>query len=332
MFIKELYDQDVLRIETERPPIFRESNIGWPSEALVTLGDFSVGECSRSLFYKALGIPYSNKMGVRIRRICDSGIMYEHKLIAQFKRMNKHLVDQARIEYAMPDTQNEVILSGKLDAIIKDDGTIKGVEIKSIDGFKAGKIFGEGIRAVSPLPAPNNLMQAMLYKYEANRTLIEGHEVKEMILLYVNRGSGTTMFFIVDIDKEGYPVVTPISMEGRKHAVVRLADHPGYDALLAHSAVATSDQSRHAELKININSIFNKFDTTYSYIRERELPPKDYKLAYTIEEAEKQYHCGRLSKIKLNKIAKGEPIGDARCAYCNYRVKCASDDGVKLKT
>lgn len=329
MFIKELYNIDVKRITGERPPLFREENVAWPSESLADLGPFQVGECSRSLFYKALGIPYTDKMPVRVRRICDAGIMYEDKLIQQFKDNKMYLDEQCRIEYKMPNTANEVIFSGKIDVIINDGGIIKGIEIKSVDGYKAGKIFGE--KGSQPLPAPNNLMQAMGYKFHAKDHEINGHKVDEIYLMYVNRGSGCTMFFKVDLDEEGWPIITPITMEGVVRPTIRLKDVPSYKDLLDHSTASKSTDSALAELRINIYDIFAKFDTSYSYIRSESLPPRDYSFLYDDDELEKQLKCGRISKIKYNKHKKGEQCGDMKCSFCNYRTKCMADSGIRLK-
>jgi len=330
MFIKEFYDADVKRINEERPPLYREQNVGWPSESLVTLGSFAVGECRRSLFYKSLGVPYTDKMPVYVRRICDVGNRVEDVLINQFKEAKMYLADQVRIEFKMPNTKNEVIFSGKIDVVIQDEGIIKGIEIKSVSGYKANKIFGTA-KGAQPLPAPNNLMQAMGYKYHSMRGNIGDHKVEEVYLYYIDRGSDDTFAFKIDLDEEGWPIITPISTRGEVYPTIRFQGVDSYDVLEKHSTVATSKQSALAELRININDVFKKFDTSYDYIREKSLPPGDYQWQYSDEELEKQFHCGRISKIKYNKHKKSEKCGDARCGFCNYRTKCREDNGIRLK-
>ena len=229
MFIREFYDVDVKRINDERPPLYREENVGWPSESLVTLGHFSVGECKRALFYKALGVPYTDKMPVRVRRICDIGNDLEYKAIRQFKESKKYLKDQARVEFKMPNTQNDVIFSGKIDVIINDEGVNRGIEIKTISGYKTDTVIG--YKGNPPIPAPNNLMQAMGYKYQAMQGEIEGIKVDEIYLMYIDRGSGCTMYFKIDLDEEGWPIITPISMDGKVYPTVKLKDVDSYDTL-----------------------------------------------------------------------------------------------------
>lgn len=343
MFIKDQYKEDIERIKNDRKPTYREVNVGWPSEALANTGKFSVGSCQRELFYKSLGVPPTNEMAVRVRRICDSGNMYEDNFIKKFKDTNKHIAEQVRIEYIMPGTLNEVLLSGKIDEIIADDGKVKGIEIKTVEGFKAEKIFGTkwGESICQPLPAPNNLMQAMLYKWKAMHEEIEGHNVDEIYLAYINRGDYTTMFFKIDLDEQGYPIITPIDMSGRTYTTIETQKHPSYDQLLSNSTLATSDQSRIAELRICVHDIFKKFDESYSYIREQILPPKDFELTWNDERAYEEFHCGRISATKYNKhigrnYKTGRPvaqesIGDRKCSYCDYRVKCLEDEGIRFK-
>ncbi len=342
MFIKTQYREDIDRIKNDRKPTYREANVGWPSEALANVGGFKVGSCQRELFYKALGVPPTNDMPVRVRRICDSGNLYEDSFIQRFKNSKSHIAEQVRIEYIMPNTENEVILSGKIDEIIADDGVIKGIEIKTVEGFKADKIFGTkwGEPMCMPLPAPNNLMQAMLYKWKTLHEKLEGHQVDEIYLAYINRGDYETMFFKIDLDEDGYPIITPIDMSGREFTTIETQKHPGFDELEKNSTIATSEQARVAELRICIHDIFKKFDNSYDYIREQALPPKDFELIWDDKQAYKEFHCGRLSTAKYNKhIGKnyktGKPViqsssGDRKCSYCNYRVKCLEDEGIRL--
>ncbi len=329
MFIKDLHKVTLKQIANERPPMFREVNVGWPSEALCDSGTFPIGECRRSLFYKILGYPYTEKMGARIRKICDAGLMYEKKAINEFKNSEHFVSEQARIEFTMPDTKTKVSLSGKLDVVIEDDGVYKGIEIKTVYGYKAMTVFG--MKGKIPLPAAKNLMQAMMYKYKAMNEKIDGHDVSEIYLMYINREDGCSIYFKVDIDAEGYPIIEPITMEGRSYGKINIADCPSFDELNTRTVTASSDDARYAELKININDIFKKFDETFSYAREGVLPPKDFTLTYDKSEVDKQFRCGKISKIKYNKHNKGDLTGDFNCAYCSYQSKCLEDEGIRLK-
>ena len=227
----------------------------------------------------------------------------------------------------MPNTENKIQLSGKIDAIIKD-GLVKGIEIKTVYGWKAKTIFGD--KGKLALPAAENLMQAMLYKHKAMNEDIDGHNVEEIYLMYINREDGCEMYFKVDINAAGYPIITPIDMAGNELLTINLEECSSYDALTQQAVRATSEASRIADIRININDVFNRFDSAFSHARAGMLPGKDYSLLYTKEELERQYHCGRISKIKYNKHCKGEEVGDFKCAYCNYKNKCLEDEGIRF--
>ena len=83
-----------------------------------------------------MGVPQSNKIPLRVRNICDAGLTAEDILIEKFKKAGLYVDDQVRMEYEIPDTKNNLISSGKMDLMIAEDGIYKGIEIKSIAGYK----------------------------------------------------------------------------------------------------------------------------------------------------------------------------------------------------
>ena len=330
-FISNLYTNDLNKIIAEsQNPKERLVNVAWPSESMVQVGPYAVGECKRAMFYKILGVKQSNIGTVEGRHIMDAGIMYESYHIERFKKHGLYLNDQIRIEFEMPNTINKVINSGKLDVTIKVENKIHGIEIKSISAYKSPKIM-EPDKSL-PLPAANNLMQAMLYKYHTSSKLgYESLKIDDIYLMYVNRSDGAAFFYLVELDSEGFAILTAIDGSGKQLFKVVLQDQLEFNALLSQPSV-DSDQARLAELRININDIFKKFDDVYTHAREKVLPPCDYKMIYTATELDQELHLKRISKIKYNKVKKdGESLGDTKCAYCSYRTQCLSDNGIKFK-
>lgn len=335
MFIKKLLVTELAKINNDREPLYREESVVWASEGSVDLGSgFHTGECQRNLFYKFLGIPETNKMSLRVRNICDAGIMFEEDIIKSFKNINAFVDEQLRMEFKYPNTNNDVVSSGKMDLLISDDGIYKGIEIKTIYGYKVDKVFGN--EREFPLPASKNLVQAMCYRYRTMQGPVmcsDGVErqIDEVYLLYADRGTGQRMYFKVDLDTEGYGIITPIDQVGTEYETIKLQNVDSFDVLLKHSTVATTEQSRLAELRFSIYDLGKKFDSIYNYVREQSLPPKDYQMIYDSATVDKEYHCGRISKLKYNKFYKNhEPIGDMMCSFCNYKDKCMKDDGIIL--
>lgn len=329
-FIKTIFLQDLKRAQGNERVQARVQNIAWPSESMAQLGQIPVGECKRAMFYKIVGVKPTNPFTVSGQNICDAGIMYEKFHTNKFKEAGVHVKEQVRIEYIMPDTINKVIVSGKGDELISDNGKLKLIEIKSISAYKAPRIMGND--KTLALPAPNNLMQAMLYKYYySNTDQGKSEGVDEVYLMYINRSDGSTLYYKVDLDENGYAIITAIGATGKEIYNLELSKVPSFSNLLANAGICDSDQSRMAELRISVKDIFDKFDLAYNHARASALPDKDYSLVYTKEEIEREFKLGRLSKIKYNKAITGKDIyGDFKCQYCSYAKQCSKDSGLRL--
>jgi CRISPR/Cas system-associated exonuclease Cas4 (RecB family) len=312
----------------EQTPKVRLTNIAWPSEATATLSLISVGECKRAIFYKVLGSTPTEPMSLSGKRICDAGNMVESWCILRYKEKGCLKDSQVQIDFLIPNSCNKVQIRGRIDCIIEEDGIINAIEIKSVGEFKSAKIMSN---AELPLPSPNNLMQAMLYKYYLSETEAgKALNVDNVYLRYVNRGTYSDFYYKVDLE-DGWPVITAYVQAGKELGSVNLKNVKSFQDLASSSGISSSDEARLAELKINIQDIFNKLDEIYTYTKNKTLPPCDYSIVYTQDRAKLEYNLGRISKIKYNKIAKGEVLGDSKCMYCAYRTKCMSDSGITLK-
>ena len=330
-FISKIFHKDLSVLKSEDNVRARLENVAWPSECSADLGPYTVGECQRALFYKIIGAQPTDDMTVRGAYICDAGLMYEKYHIERFKSMDMLRDQQTRIEF-QTETKNKVIIAGKMDCIIEDANSKKGIEIKSVSAFKAPDIFG--YNGKMPLPQAHNLMQAMLYKHWTKNTE-EGKaaDIDEVYLMYVNRSDGSTFYYAVDLDDKGYPILTAIDQAGREIYKMNLQEAKSYTELANSSGIATTDQGRMAELRISTKDIFDKFDRVYTCAKKKILPSADFSMNYTPDGLEKAHKCGRITKRKLTMLKKsGEPYSDYRCGICSYMKKCLSDSGVNLIT
>lgn len=327
-FISKIFLNDVLKLraETKDSARTRLQNISWPSEASAQVGPFTVGECKRSLFYKVIGVEASEEFSVRGRYICDAGLLYENYHVERFRNLGLYYDSQYRIEFET-DTTNKVKVSGKVDLIVNDDGILKAIEIKSISAFMAPDVFGTTGKL--PLPNANNLMQAMLYKYYTKHTeLGKRAGIQEVYLMYVNRSDGSTFYYEVDLDEQGFPTLRAIDQNGREIYKMNLQDQKSYDQLLQSAGEATTEEGSLAELRINVNDIFAKFNEVYDHAKSKELPSADYKLVYNSDDLDRELKCGRITKRKITMLKKaGETHGDYKCTICAYKRKCLADSG-----
>lgn len=322
-FIHDIFVADINSINNS-PQFKHPSKSVWPSEALANIG-VQVGECTRSLYYKIKGIPASEQMNLTGRYICDAGLMYESYYINKFKDKDILVDSQVKFDFTIPGT--DIKVNGKMDCIIKDGLSKSVIEIKSMSEFKSMRMMKDEV----PLPNSTNLMQAMLYKYYLSNTE-EGitKDVSNVYLMYINRGTGATFYYKVNIGEDGYPVLTVIDQAGKDLGTIKLSEVEGFDKLKTNLE-NESYAAKLAELKINIKDIFDGYKKVYNHINNNTLPKCDYTLKYDLNKANSEFQLGRISKIALNKVKKGELVGDSKCQYCNYKTKCLSDSGINFK-
>jgi hypothetical protein len=329
-FISAMFFKDIAILKAEDNTRVRLENIAWPSECSADVGPYSVGECQRSLFYKILGVQPTDDMSLRGAYICDAGLMYEKYHIERFKSMDILKQEQYRIEFET-DTPNKVKIAGKIDCLINDNDIIKAIEIKSISAFKAPDVFGHNGKL--PLPSPNNLMQAMLYKHwTVNTEAGKNSRIEEVYLMYINRSDNSTFYYRIDLDDQGYAIITALDQVGKELYTLKLQEQKSYDELIA-GKFEDQELARLAELRLSTRDIFNKFDRVYDYVRSKTLPPKDFKSAYSPEDLNQAVSCGKITKRKLTMLKKsGESYSDYKCTICPYIKKCLSDSGISLIT
>jgi len=325
-FIQKIFQKDIAVLKSDDEVKARIENISWPSECSADLGPYTVGECGRSLFYKILGVKPSN-MSVRGAYICDAGLMFEKYHIERLKTSDMLKDEQFRVVFET-ETTNKVVITGKVDCVIEDDNKRKFIEIKSVSAFKAPEIFGQNGKM--PLPSASNLMQAMMYKHWTITEEGQKAQIDEVFLQYVNRSDGSTFYYRVDLDPQGYAIITAIDQAGQELYTMKLQDQKSFDDLMTEGQEDT-ELARLAELRISTSDIFKKFDEVYTCARAKTLPPKDFKNVYSQEDLERAAKCGKISKRKLTTLKKsGETYSDYKCTICNYMKKCLADSGVNL--
>lgn len=318
--------------DTERGPQERIKPIAWPSECSASLGPINVGECQRKLFYKIIGAKETEPIDIKGRGICDAGNMYEEHHINKFKQAGLYEDEQLKISFEIPNSKHKIFVSGRMDLVIKSDDTKQGIEIKSVGGYQATKTMGDS--KTMPYPSSSNLMQALLYKYYLTYTE-EGKAlgIEEVYLMYIDRAYNTTFYYKIDLDRDGWSIITAIDQYGKEVYSINTKDIPSFEERLnMPGKTYKSEDARQSEIRINIYDVFQKFDKIYDYVDQKMLPPCDYSHVYTKDELNKELKVGKISKQKYNAAMKGQPLGDSKCNYCSYRTKCLSDSGIKMKS
>jgi len=318
-----------LQMSIEKGTFPRTERTVWPSEASVTLGPVSEGECKRALYYRYTGTPPSNPMSLIGRSICDTGKLIEVDQILKYKGMGMFYSDQESIKYDIPGSEKKPIHhSGKIDTLIKFKDQIHGIEIKTIGTYKIDSIFGTDTKL--GLPSPSNIMQAILYKYYFSKVEKgKNVQVNDVYLLYIDRGTGRSKYFKIDIDNDGYPIITPIDGAGNEKTPIRTIDYPSYNDFLEGKEKSTDELGRIAGVRICTQDIFDKYISVFNQVDNKTLPSKDYNLKYTQEEIDKELLLGRITARKHKMAKNGTKVyGDVRCQGCAYQKLCLEAEGI----
>jgi len=185
-------------------------------------------------------------------------------------------------------------ISGELDAILKQPaGAYFGVEIKTIHHYKQEtEIFGNS--RVIGKPNDRHLLQTVIYKYE-------WPELEYFEMFYLHRGSGRhTTYRITLIQDE-------------------LAD-----GKVVHRPMVEG----HVIMDYTVEDIFDRYQLLDDCIKNKVVPPADFKYKYEKEEIEKRWKNKDISKSKYDlwkktrsKSSSNWP-GDWECRYCPYTNLC----------
>lgn len=128
----------------------------WPSEASIQIpGGKVYGKCLRSLWWSWNNVPPTNPMDGRGCRTVMAGISFEDQLNQVFKEMG---LWDFEMESKKKFYNEDMNLSGEVDAFVKLEDKKYGLEIKTIYGWFASRQVFEG-----GTPKVEHLLQVLLY-------------------------------------------------------------------------------------------------------------------------------------------------------------------------
>lgn len=274
----------------------------WPSEASVKYKDeygYVVhGCCLRNSFYRALGYSRDGSRDPGLEMKGDLGKRAEDSCINRWKSMGTWV--QNNIKFY----NHDLIVSGELDAIVKRENADSvleriGVEVKSFYGYYANsEICGKKRPPTPGKPKVDHFLQALNYK------AVYIDKLDQYRLYYIERGDGHRVEFEVGLDGD--------------KAFWRQIPGPYW---------GTYSQDRVYQ-PFGLSDMQNRYKELITYIREKQLPPRDYSIEYSAEQVEIEYKRGALGKTNYEKWTKNRArnkLGHWRCSYCSYKNRCAND-------
>jgi hypothetical protein len=296
--LEDAYISNPMEIGNSRPALY-------PSEASVEYIRDGMrvcsGKCMREAWYRNIGgiIPAKPKPGLMMK--AHLGKWDEIGTINKWKEMGLWVANNTKF------FQPTLVLSGELDAILKDPETGKliGYECKTFYNFGANKeICGAKRDMIPGRPKDAHFLQAIVYRWEFRNTL------DDYRLYYLERGDGHRVEFRVGFDT---------AQDGT---------HPVW-----WEQVPGKYWNHFSEGKVvqpfTIEDIHKRYQTLIHHVKTKTIPPRDYNKYLTDEQVEWRWEHGEVSKTSYEAWQKSpskNPIEDYHCGYCSYSEQCAQDE------
>jgi hypothetical protein len=283
----------------------------YPSEASVSYMDghrkIVLGKCNRQVFYRTSGVHKTNPGGIKLHQTGRIGKELENMQVRLWKEMG--IWEANNIKFF----NKELVLSGELDAILKNPITNKliGIEMKThaeypakrqIHGIKKEKGSGKFLPG---RPKDEHFLQACLYAWEYQDV------IDEYRIFYFERDSGVRVEFKVGFQKRN---------DGKHQCYWQQIPGPYWNAF----------QEGPVLQPYTIEDIHGRYKDLVKILRKKIIPEKEFQVVWDADEVEYQYSQGNISKTNYDKWVKNpntksNKLGDWHCSYCDWKDQCASD-------
>jgi hypothetical protein len=290
----------------------------YPSEAsvkyLIDGREVCRGTCIRAAYYRALKYEPTNPGSPGLMSKANIGKWDEQGIIDRWKKMGIWIDNNIKF------FDSELVVSGELDAVIKEPNTNRliGYEIKTYYGNYANQVicgskgrrlkdgtFSERQQRKTGRPKPEQFLQAVYYSHFYVTTL---KKLDEYRMYYLERGDGHRVEFLVGTEKQN---------NGTHQCWYQQIPGPYW---------TTFDPERVYE-PYTIEMIHNRYKTLLKYLREKELPPRDYTDRYTPDYIEWAYKNKEISMTDYEDWKKNKTkLGDWNCSYCSFQKQCERDE------
>jgi hypothetical protein len=244
------------------------------------------GKCTRASYYACNGLleeTSATDIEQLDRRFQQLEGEYAERMILDILDREGILIDKG-LKFEIPKYK----IFGKLDGIIKEDGKLVGLEIKSVGGnnkFTVNDIWGSQWN--KPAPRWQNLFQTLVYCY-AFREILD-----YFTIMYERRDTGERKYFKISIE----PVKNKI--------------YPVIDGIV--------------DYRYTINDILDRYTELFKFLEINTPPPTEYMKLYPKEDIDTYVKYGFLSKKQGEKYRE-EPFGDFECRFCGFRKQCDKDN------
>jgi len=291
-----------------------------------------VGKCLRQVWYSKKKIPRTNTATDNNQFVFMMGNMGESGLQEAWTDAGILLESNAKLVHNLaknPDTDDEIRLSGEVDAILRwsewktgDDGVPRihidptkaiGIEVKTKYGhFGKAQIMGNRNSTYDMgFPQIEHLMQTALY-LAARKRFEDYHnvEIPYFVICYILRDNGIHKSFRVELS-DGY--------DGR----IIVKDMNGKE-LKPKMEKALEWNIAPQQMELTLDMMRERYYQQLENLKSDTPPPREYDLRYSDEKAERLFNAGDLSKTKKANHEKKplDDIGHWNCSYCDWKDVC----------
>lgn len=264
-------------------------NVFAPTQASYKLGDVVLGNCARKTYYEQLKVERASP-DERAYSIFDYGSSFEDRQIENYKIAGIYVADHVPISFY--DEARKLYVSGEVDAIVKLDSELIGVEFKTSYGYRFlhNQILGYAKKTkeerpylldkLSAAPKPEHLLQVALYLYYFTyKAQPPVPKITEWRIVYQDRGTCMAAEYMVQLrDAAGIHLLEVYKLEEDGEHLAPLRE-------------------------ISVEGILDRFRYVLDHIETRTIPPRDF-----------------------NPFASDEEDEDWQCRYCLFRQLCVAQE------
>jgi len=320
---------DKLKQVILHPPVrdIRHQTAYYPSSASCITVDpdtglrKAIGSCLRKQWYAIKGVTPTDPGDSANQLKKEMGGVIQALIEDKLKAAGLWMASETRIW--IPKYK----LSGRIDSWVWDPKTLDrgGAKVPIMVEFKSTGRFQEpGTIKLSKgklLPKDEHVAQVLPYLdfYSQYPGYFHGEPVR-CIVFVIGRDSMEWCEHVVFLGGSGH-FGMPLKEEDR-YAIVQ-------------------NQAGTFQLKyITLKGIYNRWLQLTEFLRQKQIPDRDYELQYSNDKLAKLVGAGQLSKTDVGKIAKAQkgdpegkgcwlPKGDWQCGWCDWKTHCYQ--GIKHK-
>jgi hypothetical protein len=287
----------------------------YPSDASIIREDGEkVGSCLRQQYYRWNNCARTEESDPEIGLISVTGEAL-HSMMSSLIRNHPVETNLLLLREEQAFFDKDILLSGRIDMLLYDilSGEVVGCDVKTVGDYASSVSIDQ--------PRLKDVLQCAIYLDQYQKNSPKGEKMDSWIILYLARAENWKL--------KKYP-------------------HGSQFKYLWQFSISFDPEDRHVIIEnqfsvkthyndITPEKIYSRYKELKTYIKDGELPPRDYEHTYSEERLLGMYKNGKVKfKKDLTVIDKwinngmiegklGLDMGDFECRYCSFKSLCWSD-------